>query len=235
MRTLRVNGTERARQLQEAELFRGIPAAPLQPLADVTLLRAYDAGECLFLQDEEANGFFVLRSGMVHVFRTGMDGRRQILHLFDSPGDVCGEVPVFEGGTYPAGAETLEASTLLYVPRQDFLRVTRQHPELLLSMLAVLSKRLRRFVGLIDDLSLKDVGTRLAQYLLEASEKEGASRFRLGMTKTLLASRLGTIAETVSRTLRKMQEQGLIIVNGREITIRDLGALTQVAEGEDSL
>ncbi len=217
--------------LRTSSVFDGLSETGLRSLAGVAMLREYDTGETLFLQDEQAFGFYVLQQGTVNVYRTGMDGRRQILHVFDTPGDVCGEVPVFEGSTYPATADVVCCSHLIYLPRADFMAVTRMHPEILLQMLAILSKRLRRFVGLIDDLSLKDVAARLAKHLYDLSIKEGQVEFRLSTTKGMLAARLGTIAETVSRTLRKLQAQGLISVDGRSIRILDAAGLAAVAEG----
>ncbi len=217
--------------LKRVDMFTGLSAVQLGALAKVVVDRKVPGGDVLFLQDEPASGFYILWEGGLQVYRTGMDGRRQILHVFETPGDVCGEVAVFEGGTYPAAAEAVCASRVLYVPRDAFLRVTRAEPDILLAMLAVLSRRLRRFVGLIDDLSLKDVGTRLAQYLVAQANEAGSNRITLPITKGMLAAHLGTIAETVSRTLRKLQEQGLIAVEGRQITIRDRDALEEVAEG----
>ena len=216
---------------KQAELFTGLSAAHVAALSKVVIPRSVAAGDVLFLQDEEADGFYILAAGSLQVYRTGMDGRRQILHVFDHAGDVCGEVPVFEGGRYPAAAEALCDATVLYVPRDAFLTLTRAQPDILLAMLAMLSRRLRRFVGMIDDLSLKDVGTRLAQYLVAEARAAKNQRITLTITKGMLASHLGTIAETVSRTLRKMQAQSLITVDGRQITIRDREALEEVAEG----
>ena len=217
--------------LKKVDLFAGLSAGQLEALSKVVLSRSIASGDVLFLQDDKADGFYILADGGLQVYRTGMDGRRQILHVFEKPGDVCGEVAVFEGGTYPAAAEAVRDSIVFYVPRDAFLRLTKAQPEILLAMLAVLSRRLRRFVGLIDDLSLKDVGTRLAQYLITQAEAVNANRITLSMTKGMLASQLGTIAETVSRTLRKMQEQGLIVVEGRQITIKQREELEEVAEG----
>ncbi len=217
--------------LKNVDLFAGLSHPQLAALAKATVTRTIPAGDVLFLQDDKADGFYILTSGSLQVYRTGMDGRRQILHVFETPGDVCGEVPVFEGGTYPATAEAVRLSTVLYLRRDAFLRLTRAEPEILLTMLAVLSRRLRRFVGLIDDLSLKDVAARLAQYLVLEAQSANSNRITLSMTKGMLASQLGTIAETVSRTLRKMQEQALIKVQGREITIQDREALEDMAEG----
>jgi CRP/FNR family transcriptional regulator, dissimilatory nitrate respiration regulator len=217
--------------LKKVEMFDGLSAAQLSALNKVVLLRRIAAGEVLFLQDDQAAGFYILVDGGLQVYRTGMDGRRQILHVFTKPGDVCGEATVFEGGNYPAAAEAVSSATVLYVPRDAFLRLARAEPDILLAMLAVLCRRLRRFVGLIDDLSLKDVGARLARYLIDRAEEAGNNRIRLAMSKGMLASQLGTIAETVSRTLRKMQEQGLIAVEGREIRILDREGLEVLAEG----
>jgi CRP/FNR family transcriptional regulator, dissimilatory nitrate respiration regulator len=217
--------------LKKVDLFAGLSSTQLDALGKMIVPKSMASGDVLFLQDDQADGFYVLASGGLQVYRTGMDGRRQILHVFEKPGDVCGEVAVFEGGTYPAAAEAVGDSAVLYLPRDPFLRLTRAQPDILLAMLAVLSRRLRRFVGLIDDLSLKDVGTRLAQYLISRADEAGRDRFTLSISKGMLASHLGTIAETVSRTLRKMQEQGLIKVDGRQIVIRDRAGLEEIAAG----
>lgn len=235
MKTKTESVTSKVRMLRGSDVFNGVGDASLQSLAAVTILQAYEAGESLFRQEQKASGFYVLVKGALTVYRAGMDGRQQILHVFDEPGDVCGEVPVFEGTTYPAAADAAESSQVLYLSRTDFLAVTRRHPEILLEMLAVLSKRLRRFVGLIDDLSLKDVSTRLAAFLLGLATASSRDTFALGMTKGMLASRLGTIPETLSRTLRKLQQAGLAVVDGRTIRILDRARLEAIASGEEGL
>jgi len=235
MKTKATDTAVKAMMLRASPGFNGLSDAGLQALAQVAVLREYDGGESLFRQEENAAGFFVMVSGVVTVFRAGTDGRQQILHVFEDPGEVCGEVPVFEGGTYPAAAEVSSVSRLLYLPRTEFLAITRRHPEILLEMLAVLSRRLRRFVGLIDDLSLKDVAARLAKYILVKDGETGGDFVDLGMSKGMLASRLGTIAETISRTFRKMQQAGLVAVDGRIIHLLDRKRLAAVADGEVGL
>jgi CRP/FNR family transcriptional regulator len=235
MKTKAERVVSKVAMLRCSDVFNGVSDASLQSLAAVAILQDYEAGESLFYQEQNAAGFYVLVNGALTVYRAGMDGRQQILHVFDEPGDVCGEVPVFEGTTYPAAADAAVASRVLYLARADFLAVTRRHPEILLEMLAVLSKRLRRFVGLIDDLSLKDVSTRLAAFLLGLADSAGRDSFSLGMTKGTLASRLGTIPETLSRTLRKLQQAGLAVVDGRTIRILDRDRLEAIANGEEGL
>ncbi len=223
--------SERVAIIQLAPNFSGLANAGARALAEVGAVREYAEGEYLFQQDEEAEGFHVVVDGAVNVHRFGPDGRQQVLHVFEGGGELCGEVPVFEGSTYPAAAVATAPTRTLYLPRSALLEVSRQHPEILLKILATLSLRLRCFVGLIDDLSLKDVSARLAKYLLDAAEKEGSNTIALTTTKAVLASRLGTIAETISRTFRKLQTQNMIDVRGRKITILDESSLQNIAEG----
>lgn len=235
MKTNTDSVARKAMMLRGSEVFNGVSEAGLQSLASVAILQDYEAGESLFYQEQKASGFYVLVKGVLTVYRAGMDGRQQILHVFDEAGDVCGEVPVFEGTTYPAAADATVSSRVLYLPRADFLAITRRHPEILLEMLAVLSRRLRRFVGLIDDLSLKDVSTRLAAFLLGLADAAGRDTFELGMSKGILASRLGTIPETLSRTLRKLQQAGVAGVDGRTIRIQDRARLESIANTGEGL
>jgi len=167
--------------------------------------------------------------GTVRVFRLAPDGREQILHVF-GPGELVGEVPVFQGGRFPACAAADGPAATVFVPADGFLALGRRNPQVLLDLLAVLSQRLRRFVHLIDDLSLKEVGARLARHLLDL-RRDGGAAVELDSTKAVLANRLGTIAETLSRTLRKMQDRGLITVAGRRIVLDDVDGLEELAEG----
>jgi len=162
----------------------------------------------------------------------GGEGREQVLPLFGR-GEPCGEVAVFHGGAYPATAQAMTAARTLYLSRTDFLDAARRRPELLLTMLGVLSLRLRRFVDLIDDLSLKEVSARLALRLLELAGEAGAGGggVPLRVSKATLAAQIGTVPETLSRTLARMQQRGVILVEGRTVTVLDTKALRAVAEG----
>jgi CRP-like cAMP-binding protein len=231
LKTVTTPLNERIAIIRMTPNFAGLGDEGARALAEVGTLRRYEEGEYLFQQDEPATGFHIVVDGAVNVHRFGPDGRQQVLHVFEGGGELCGEVPVFEGSTYPAAAVAVECSQTLYLPRDALLSVGREHPEVLLKMLATLSMRLRRFVGLIDDLSLKDVSARLAKHLLELVDRDEASVVTLETTKTVLASRLGTIAETISRTFRKLQSRKIIDVQGREITILDEETLRDIAAG----
>jgi CRP/FNR family transcriptional regulator len=231
MRRLDVSVEQRASLLARFPLFQSLSEADRKGLARSIPSREYGGGETLFTQGEAAEGFFCIFSGNLKVYRVAQQGREQVLRVL-GPGTLCGEVPVFEGEHYPASAAATDTARVLYVPRTAFLNVARERPDVLLGMLAVLSRRLRGFVGLIDDLSLKEVSARLAKYLVDRSFQAGSNEFRLDTTKAVLASKLGTVAETLSRTLGKMQERGIIEVDGREIRVLDGERLHALASGE---
>ena len=221
--------------LGSSPLFDGLDEGPLREVARISVPKHYREHATLFFQEAQAHGFFVLVRGTITIYRTSIDGRQQILHVFENMGDVCGEAPVFEGERYPATADVAAQTTLLYLPRESFVQLTQKHPDILMQLLGLLSRRLRRFVDLIDDLSLKDVGGRLATFLLQEIKRADTDLIMLRMPKHVLAARLGTIAETVSRSLRKLQTQGIIEVDGRRSRVLDRDRLQAVAEGEITL
>lgn len=211
-------------------LFEGLPPAQLEDLAMIVTDQVFQKGQTIFSEGEDGNGFFVVISGRVKIFKLSAEGKEQILHFF-GPGEPFGEVPVFAGQHFPAHAEAMEETRVFFFPRKSFVDLIKRNPSLALNMLAVLSKRLRRFTALIDDLSLKEVPGRLAAYLLYLSDQnKGAKELDLTITKAQLASLLGTIPETLSRILGKLSSQGLIETDGRRIRILNIDGLQDLAE-----
>lgn len=156
-----------------------------------------------------------------------LQGKEQILHIFGE-GEPFGEVPVFHGQPFPATAEALVKTKVLFFPRKEFVRIVTQVPSIALSMLAMLSMRLRRFTNQIESLSLKEVPARLSSYLLYLSEEQGGvDCVELEISKGQLASLLGTIPETLSRIFAKMSDEGLIEVQGRKIALLDKAGLQE--------
>jgi CRP/FNR family transcriptional regulator len=211
-------------------LFEGLPHQQIEDLAMIVTDQVFRKGENIFSEGEDGNGFYVVITGRVKIFKLSAEGKEQILHFF-GPGEPFGEVPVFTGQHFPANAEAIEESRVFFFPRKSFVDLIKRNPSLALNMLAILSKRLRRFAGLIDDLSLKEVPGRLAAYLLYLSDQnKGAKDLELTITKAQLASLLGTIPETLSRILGKLSSQGLIETDGRRIRILHAEALQDLAE-----
>lgn len=211
-------------------MFCGLPAAMLDELAQLAVVREHAAGTELFRAGESASGFHVVVSGRVKVFRASVSGKELILHVF-GPGEMFGEVPVFQGGTFPASAAALEASRTAYVSRSGFKRAVARDPELGMAMLGLLAGRLRGFVDKLESVSLKEVPARLAAHLLLLRESQGSDEFRLDLTKGQVASYLGTIQETLSRVFRKLAEDGLIEVDGPVVRILDVEGLEEAARG----
>ena len=225
------NLTERAVLLGRCSLFKPLNQPELEALASIAVPHHFDNDQTLFFQDDKARGFHVIATGSLKICRIGLDGREQVLQIMEA-GQICGEVPVFAGQNYPASAIAVGALSTLYLSRENFLDLGKKHPEILMEMLGVLSQRLRLFVDLIDALSLKEVSARLAQHLLDLRPTPQASVVRIDTTKAMLASQIGTIAETLSRTLNKMQRHGILAVQGSEVTILDPDRLHALATGE---
>jgi len=207
--------------IAHSELFGGLPPEQLLEIEKIALKKSYGRGETIFFEGDPGNGFYMVTSGRVKIFKTALSGKEQILHIF-GPGEPFGEVPVFHGNPFPANATALEKSELIFFPRQDFVELANTMPSLVMNMLAVLSMRLRRFATQIENLSLKEVPARLAGYLLYlAKEQDNMEQVELQISKGQLASLLGTIPETLSRIFAKMSEERLIRVEGKKIVLLD--------------
>lgn len=212
-------------------LFEGLPEDNHRDLASIAIEKKFVRGETVFSEGQAGSGFYVVINGRIKIFKLSAEGKEQILHIFGS-GEPFGEVPVFEGRRFPAHAVALDDSLFLFFPRSSFVELIRKNPSLSLNMLAVLSRRLRRFTALVDDLSLKEVPGRLAAHLLYLSDnKDGVHQIILDLPKGQLAGLLGTIPETLSRILTKMIKQRLIESEGARITILDRQGLEDLVEG----
>ena len=214
-------------------LFQALPREHHKDLATVVKDQAFRRGQFIFSEGDEGTGFYVIISGRVKIFKLSSEGKEQILHIF-GPGEPIGEVAVFAGKRFPANAEALEDTRVFFFPRAAFMELIQKNPSIALNMLAVLSQRLRKFTALIEDLSLREVPARLAAYLLYLSQKkDGVNDLTLDISKSQLASLLGTIPETLSRILTRMTKAGLIQSEGaRHIRILDHEGLEELASGD---
>jgi CRP/FNR family transcriptional regulator len=219
----------------QSSLFRGLPEGELRQLERISEVREYEKGDILFHEGAEGTGFYVVADGRVKVYKMSFDGREQILHIL-GPGDPLGEVPVFAGTTYPANAQAMGKAGLYFFPRKKLIELYRESPSLAMNMLAVLSRRLREFTVLIENLSLKEIPQRLATYLVhQQSLKPISARVKLNVTKGVLSNILGTSQETLSRVLGKMSQEGIVEVQGKEISILDMDRIRSLADGESRL
>jgi CRP/FNR family transcriptional regulator, dissimilatory nitrate respiration regulator len=213
--------------------FRGLPPDCLEKLAEITREHTFMPKDPVFIEGEEAAGMYIVLAGRLYVYKLSPDGKEQILKVFESM-EVLGEAAVFSGHKFPAHASALEETRCLILPRTGVIRQCRETPDLALSLLDVLSGRLRHFVHLVESLSLQEVPTRLAVYLLYLSaRKDGAEQFDLEIPKGRMAAMLGTLPETLSRAFGKMAKEGLVKTDGsRGVQLLDRNRLQDLADGE---
>ena len=215
--------------IAQTALFEGLPDEQLDTISQIAIEKFFSKGETIFSEGDAGAGFFIAVSGLIKIYKVSPDGKEQILHIF-GPGEPFGEVPVFTGQPFPASAQTLLKSHLLFFPRNAFVKLISTNPSLSLNMLAVLSGRLRLFANQIESLSLKEVPGRLATYLIYLSVEQKNDRYVvLDIPKGQLASLLGTIPETLSRIFTRMSDQKLIEVSGRHINLLDREKLKALA------
>jgi len=218
--------------LRKTPLFGTLPDDDLRRLDGLAVSRRFAKKEAVFREGDRADGFFIVASGKVKVFKLSGEGKEQILHVLEA-GQTFAEAVIFEGGGYPAHAEALTDTVLLFLPKRPFVDLLERHPKVAIRMLASLSRWLKRMTDLAESLSLKDVETRLVFYLSEELKARGipakdGAEFELAIGKNVLASRLGTVPETFSRTLKKLQNDGLIDVRGKRIRILSAGSLFSI-------
>src|SRR4030067_1490978 len=221
--------------LKKCPLFAGLGEDDLKKVRAISALRQIGKKGVLFSDGEEAKGFYVILSGKVKLYKISSEGKEQILHVVSDP-DAFAEAALFVEGSYPAFAEALTDSRVLFIPKRDFIQLIEKNPRLSINMIVSLSHYLRRFASLIEELSLKEVSSRIAKYLIDLSlksAKEGKSpkEVELDLSKTQLASKLGTISETLSRTLAKMKNRKIIDVKKNRILILDREALEDLSSG----
>jgi CRP/FNR family transcriptional regulator, dissimilatory nitrate respiration regulator len=207
--------------LRGCQLFTGLPSSDLENIADVSIVKSLEKGDYLFREGDPARGFYVVQRGAVNVHRVSAAGKEQVIHIFRA-GESFAEVALATETGYPADARAIEPTQVLLVQKDGILTLLKRQPELALRMLGSMSSHLRVLVGQLEDLTLKDVETRLANWLVKRCPNPQSDQpvpIELAITKRMLAAELGTVSETFSRTLAKFREQKLLTVKGKTITV----------------
>lgn len=213
--------------------FVDLPADELAEIADHFLIRRYEKGELLFLEGDQCEGLYLLQRGRVRVFKTSPDGREQVLRVVEA-GESFNEVPNFDGGGNPAGAEAMEESLVALLPRRQVLLLAEQHPRLAMAMLRVFARRLRHLSGLVEDLSFRHVTSRLAKVLLEHASEGGSvsaggeAHLKRRLTQQEMASLIGTAREMVGRSLKSLEAQGAVRIDRHRIVITNAEKLRRL-------
>ena len=213
--------------LRKVYFLKTLPEETLQEVAEAGKERSLQKGEVLFLETERCLGLIVVLRGAIKVYKLDSRGRELTLDR-EMPGESVLELPLFDGGNYPANAEAAEEDTqLLIVPPEWFRRLMVAHPEIAEQALKALGTRTRKLMQMLEAQALYSVRARLADYLLRAAN--GSQTFALTETNEMIGSQIGTVREVVSRTLRIFADAGAITVSGRTITMKDESILRQKA------
>lgn len=221
--------------LARVPIFSSLAEDELAFVSQRAVPRKFSAGQLVFGESEPCAGLYVVASGHVRIFKSSAGGREQVLSI-EGPGSSVAELPVFDGGNYPASVVAIDDATLLFVSKQDFQALCLTHPQVALKVLRVVGARLRRLVGIIEELSFTTVRHRLAAFLLRLAQKEGKKtpegiEVTLPVSNQELASQIGTVRELVSRNLSRLQAEGLIKLDGRSVIVSDIKALENDLQG----
>jgi CRP/FNR family transcriptional regulator len=222
---------ERAAALTKVPLFSSLTESEMSFLVARAVPRHYRQGELVFAEGDPCEGLYVIESGTVKIFKTSIGGREQVLAV-EGPGDSIAELPVFDGGPYPASAAAVTGAGLLFISKKDFQGLCLQHPDVGLRVLKVVSARLRGLVSIIEELSFTTVRHRLLALLVHEAKQKGKRtargiEFTFATTNQELAFQIGTVRELVSRNLSRLQAASLIKMEGKTVVIPNLAALEE--------
>ncbi len=207
-------------RLNECAIFSGLTEEELEEVREIAIVRSYGPDQIIFQEGEAAKGIYVLLSGRVHIFKSNPEGKEYLRRMVE-PLDVFAEAAVFSGTSFPASAKAVIAAEVAFLPKGELRDLVAENPDTALKMMGALSRLLRTVTAAVEDLSLRDVGARLSKYLWEEREKAESDSFDLKIKKQDLATKLGTATETLSRTLRRLQDEGIISVEGRRVKVLD--------------
>jgi len=216
-------------------MFKSFTPDQINELVKISSSKNYDQNQMIFFDNDPASGFFLVKKGKVKIFKMSEEGKEQILHIFGK-GEPFGEAAVFSNTGFPANAQAVVKSEIIYIPKTDLLEIFRKDPSTAMNILSVLSLRLKEFTKLIENLTLKELPERLALYIMNQEKAQGKkNRIILEFSKGQLSKILGTTQESLSRTLGKLSRAQIISVDKREITILNKNLLSDISNGIENL
>jgi CRP/FNR family transcriptional regulator len=222
---------DKIKLLKQSYLCYELNEKELADVAEIVSIKDTAKGEILFFQGDPAKGFYTLIKGRIRIYKSSPDGKEYTLHII-RPGQMFAEAAIFGSSIYPAYCTALEDSTVAFFPKERFISLITRSPNISLKMIAALSAFVREFNQKVEDLSIKEVSSRLAAYILDQSMKTGSNILILETSKSDLAGYLGTISATLSRNFKKLKELKIIDVSGKKITILNRNRLEDIAAGE---
>jgi CRP/FNR family cyclic AMP-dependent transcriptional regulator len=221
--------------LRRVPFFAILPADRLKALAGHCVVRRIARDEILFAEGEECEGLYVVQSGAIKLFKMADTGREQVL-VIERAGSTVAELPLFDGGRFPASAAAIEDSTLLFLPKREFLDLCRHNSEVAFTVIRTLAWRFRYMTSLVEELSLKEVSHRLARFLRDRALRSGVRtrrglEFPLEETNQEIAAAIGTVRDLVSRNLRRFVDRGILRLERRKVIVLDMDELEKQMAG----
>jgi CRP/FNR family transcriptional regulator len=222
--------------LQRTSVFAELAEEELAYIAERAIARRFHTGQVIFSEGDPCPGLWVIESGKVRIYKSSASGREQVLAI-EGPGSSVAEIPVFDGGKFPASAVALSEASMLFIRKEDFQSLCLKRPEVALKVLRIVGRRLRGLVGIIEELSFGTVRHRLIALLVRMARQGQHTSQGIELTLTAtnqeLASRIGTVRELVSRNLSRLQAENFLRVEGRKLIIPDLTTLEEELKGTD--
>ena len=212
--------------LRRVPYFSDLSPAELESTKGFIFEKTVDRAEIVLLEGESAENLYFVASGVVKVFKTSIEGKEQILSIV-RPGESFNDVPIFDGGLNPVSAQAMGPVLLYGIKRTDIETVVKDHPQIALNIIKVLTSRVRHLVSLVADLSFKHVVGRVAKILNEHISDEMSRGPRL--TQQEMAAMAGTAREVVGRSLKELEEIGAIKLDRHRIVIIDKESLQNIA------
>ncbi len=222
---------EKSEILKKSLIFSSLNEEELSGLAGLSVERSFQPNEFIFWEGDEADYFYVIAQGRIKVVKHASSGKEFIIAFFE-PGEMFGEVAVFEGKPYPASAQALSASKVLGMNRQNFLDFLATRPKVALRIINILGGRLRDAQGRLKDLAGERVEQRLAHILLMLASRMGNT---LPFTRQELADMAGMTTETAIRLTGGLSERGIIRTSRGQLVILDEAKLRALAEGPPTI
>lgn len=214
-------------------LFSELTTLQSGQIISISKIIHYNKNEIIFMEGDPYKGFYILLNGSVKIYKISFEGKESILHLI-KPSESFGDVPLFEGGDYPVNAQVMTESILVFIPHKEFIQLIKNNSTICFNILVGFSKKMRRLTQKVEELSTKEVTNRFARYLLEEVKKSGTDNlpepfFKITISKKNIASYIGTISDTLSRLLKKLQNEQIIRVSGKSIFVLDLDKIKKLA------
>jgi len=220
--------------LRNLPIFSELTLNQSEKIISICKIMNYKKNEILFFEGDNYRGFYILLEGSVKIYKISFEGKESILHLIKQS-ESFADVPLFDGGGYPVNAQSISDSVLIFIPQKEFVQLIKNNSTICFNMLVGFAKKMRLLTQKVEDLSTKEVSNRFAKYLLNEIKKSGTGKFpepfvKLNISKKNVASYIGTINDTLSRLLKKLQHDKIIRVSGKSIFILDFSKLKELAK-----